>query len=72
VASRLAAKNLIDLLGLRDVGAEVVRRWSVVHRGDHGNRIKADPLTVERFPYLGLPGTKNYDPGSIPSGTQGR
>lgn len=28
MASPLAAKNLIDLLGLRDVGAEDVRRWS--------------------------------------------
>jgi cytochrome P450 len=28
VAAPLAAKNLIDLLGLRDIGAEDVRRWS--------------------------------------------
>lgn len=46
-----------------EIGTEVVLHW-----GDYGKRIKEVRATVERFPYLDLPGNKNFDLDSVPSG----
>lgn len=57
----MLSQTVLDL-DQAQIGNEVILHW-----GDHGGRIKEIRATVERFPYLDLPGNRDYDISTVPS-----